>query len=86
MKNIFSTLLFLNFSFFGICQDFAVTSLFETAADTIYLSKNSVIYKNSTIYSIGSFNGSITSNGTQLQTNYSRGIYLLKTTINNEFV
>jgi len=63
-----------------------VTSLFETAADNIYVQNNSIVYKDSIIYSIGSFNGSITSNGTQLQTNYSRGIYLLKTTLNNEFV
>lgn len=74
-------------SVFGTeAQDYALESVFSMETTSIYTSKRSVIYKDSIIYSVGSFDGSISSNGTVLQTNYSRGIYLLKTTVNNEFV
>ncbi len=86
MRSILVFIVIFSNTVIANCQETTLSSVFSMETDNIYSGKNSVIYKDSIIYSVGSFEGTIETDGTQLSTNSSRGIYLLKTTVNNEFV
>lgn len=85
MKNALAYIIFSSCAFMSVGQEISLTSIFQMETSNYYNSSISKIYNDSIVYTLGSFTGNLEVGGTQLTTNYSKGIFLLKTTINNEF-
>lgn len=86
MKNIFIIFIFTNVTFQLFSQEVDLTSIFSFNINNINSVRQSVIFDDSIVYSIGGFENSLNIEGTVITTTSNRGVYLLKTTIDNEFI
>lgn len=79
-------ILFLFLLFQSSAQQLNVVNVISGGEDDIYTSKKFALNKDDHLYSIGQFAGSFDIEGVPLSTTYQRGIYLIKSTINNDLV
>jgi len=86
MKRILTFLILYSLADYSFCQEINVASVMSASKANMYVRDNPVIFNDSIVYIVGSFESMIEFGEIQLTSNYSRGIFLLKTNISGEIL